>query len=45
MDFWTNVEEIPELPGAYVLAVELSQPLTVTLGNRQERERLWMLDR
>ncbi len=35
MDFWTNVEEIPELPGAYVLAVELSQPLTVTLGNRQ----------
>jgi histidyl-tRNA synthetase len=34
MDFWAGAEEIPELPGAYVLAVELAQPITVKLGSR-----------
>jgi Uri superfamily endonuclease len=31
--FWTSAEKIPKLPGAYVLAIELSQPIVVKLGN------------
>jgi Uri superfamily endonuclease len=34
IDFWTSAEKIPKLSGAYVLAIELSQPIVVKLGNR-----------
>jgi Uri superfamily endonuclease len=34
MNFWTSAEDIPSLPGAYVLAVELFRPVAVALGNR-----------
>jgi len=35
MGFYTSAEDIPALPGAYVLAVELSQPIALTLANRR----------
>jgi Uri superfamily endonuclease len=34
MRFWTSAEHIPELPGAYVLAIELPQAITIALGGR-----------
>jgi Uri superfamily endonuclease len=34
MKFWTSVEGIPALPGAYVLAVELLKPIAVSIRNR-----------
>lgn len=34
MDFWTSAERIPKLPGAYILALALSEPTPVTLGSR-----------
>lgn len=33
MNFWTNAQRIPALPGAYVLAVELFKPITVSIRN------------
>jgi Uri superfamily endonuclease len=32
--FWTNAQEIPKLPGAYVLALELSRPIVVKIAGR-----------
>jgi Uri superfamily endonuclease len=34
MEFWSKPEEIPKKPGAYLLAVQLSRPLKLTLTNR-----------
>ena len=34
MNFWTSAEGIPASPGAYVLAVELSKPIAVSIRNR-----------
>ena len=32
-DFWTTADEIPALPGAYVLAVNLSELVVVREGS------------
>lgn len=34
MSFSTNAEEIPTLPGAYILVIALLRPIFVKLGNR-----------
>jgi hypothetical protein len=40
-DFWTTADEIPALPGAYVLAINLSESVVVSIcGNRQHP---WLL--
>ena len=31
VNFWTNADEIPALPGAYVLAIELLKPIAVSV--------------
>jgi Uri superfamily endonuclease len=34
MDFWTQADDISALPGAYVLAIELSQPVVIALSGK-----------
>ncbi len=34
MDFSTTADDIPALPGAYVLAIELSRPIALALADR-----------
>lgn len=36
INFWTNAGEIPDLPGAYVLAIELLKPIAVNIHSRSQ---------
>ena len=33
-DFWTTADEIPALPGAYVLAINLSELVVLSVGRK-----------
>jgi Uri superfamily endonuclease len=36
LEHWTSAQNIPALPGAYVIAIELARPLQIKLRNRSE---------